>query len=588
MKTLKYFSLFIAAGLFAACSDNLTEGNGDNNDGPKTGEGYVKVAINMPTVSGSRADESFDHGSENEYAVKTGIIAFFEGVNESEATFVKAYNLKDLSGTQENNATLNNQISTVVTQIIEAPLKKESSNTMYALVILNNGTVASVNSNGELTLENGGSDITLTSSSSTIAALNGGASTSNDVEWALNVSDITSNTNGFLMLNAPLYKKNEQDSQHETQTLVPVNVYERKEQADGAIADKIYVERIVAKVDVKLDEEEAGTAGTLTVQDGIFKNDKVIFYQSSDQDNFGWVLNVTNKTTKPLRDVSEISTWIGYNDTNTGWVGTDNSLNGWNRIYWAKDNNYNTDDYTDDFTIYSSNETNQPSSWGGYTTTSNGAETVVPQYCLENTNVGTKYMENNTTAVLIKAKYIIDGNEDSDGDSFFIMDKVAKTMTETQFTNQIASILKGDGGDTYTVSIKKTLTTGGVFSGKNQLNNLLSIQKGGDSSYEINEADAAKIGEVRYYKDGACYYYTIPIQHLSSIPKLEEGVTDENYTGKYGVVRNNWYQITINSVSGPGEPEIPDPEGPVDKEEGYIKAEINVLSWAKRTQNVDL
>lgn len=586
MKTLKYFSLFIAAGLFAACSDNLTEGNGDNNDGPKTGEGYVKVAINMPTESGSRADESFDDGSENEYAVKKGIIAFFEGESESAATFVKAYNLGDLTNSQKDDAT-SGQISTVVSQVIEAPLKKVATNTMYALVILNNGNVASVGENGVLTLENGDPDITLSStSSSTIAALNGGASESTVVKWALNVSEITSNNNGFLMLNAPLYKsETSPTSQHKTQTLVPVNVYERKDQADVATADKIYVERIVAKVDVKLNEEKDGTAGTLTVKDGVFADDKVIFYQSNGQDKLGWVLNVTNKTTKPLRDVSEISNWIAYNNSNAEWVGSGNSLDGWNRTYWAKDNNYTSSEDegevpTGDFNSYSSES--QPTSWGGYTTTSGSTDAVVPQYCLENTVPGSSYWEKNTTAILIKAKYDIKG-DDQDG-SFFIMDKVATTMTEKEFTDKIAEILKGSSTDTYTVTIKKQ-ETGGKFSGATELAQLLEVNNG---DYEITVDNAAAIGEVRYYKDGVCYYFTIPIQHFSSITKSKDGVTDANYTGKYGVVRNNWYQITINSVSGPGEPEIPDPEGPVDKEEGYIKAEINVLSWAKREQGVDL
>lgn len=592
MKTLKYFSLFIAAGLFAACSDNLNEGNGDNNDGPKTGEGYVKVAINMPTVSGSRV-ESFDDGSENEYAVKKGIIAFFEGESESTATFVKAYNLGDLTNSQKDDATLG-QISTVVSQVIEAPLKKVATNTMYALVILNNGDVASVGENGVLNmLEENGDPAIILSSNSTIAALNGGASESTVVKWALNVSKITSNNNGFLMLNAPLYKsETSPTSQHKTQTLVPVNVYERKDQADVATADKIYVERIVAKVDVKLNEEKDGTAGTLTVTDGIFKDDKVIFYEK-DNSELGWVLNVTNKTTKPLRDVSEISTWIKY-EPSLDWVGTGNSLSGWNRIYWAKDNNYTskveTDVPKDDFNYYSSTSTSSSIPWGKYTTTSTSGETVVPQYCLENTASSISYWEKNTTAILIKAKYDIAGdgttNDDENDDSFFIMDKVATTMTENEITNKIAEILKGSSNDTYTVTIKKQ-ETGGKFSGKTELESLLIVTKNG-SDYSISEDDANKIGEVRYYKDGVCYYFTIPIQHFSSINKSKDGVTDTNYTGKYGVVRNNWYQITINSVSGPGEPEIPDPEGPVDKEEGYIKAEINVLSWAKREQGVDL
>jgi len=49
------------------------------------------------------------------------------------------------------------------------------------------------------------------------------------------------------------------------------------------------------------------------------------------------------------------------------------------------------------------------------------------------------------------------------------------------------------------------------------------------------------------------------------------------------------YQINVTNISGPGDPSVDTPDGESDdKDEGYIKAEINVLSWAKRTQDVEL
>lgn len=75
MKKVKYLAMLLAAGMFAACSDNLEDTGAGNAGGttPVTGEGYVKVAINMPTTSGgmSRADDGsyvdLDDGLENEY-----------------------------------------------------------------------------------------------------------------------------------------------------------------------------------------------------------------------------------------------------------------------------------------------------------------------------------------------------------------------------------------------------------------------------------------------------------------------------------------------------------------------------------------
>ena len=55
------------------------------------------------------------------------------------------------------------------------------------------------------------------------------------------------------------------------------------------------------------------------------------------------------------------------------------------------------------------------------------------------------------------------------------------------------------------------------------------------------------------------------------------------------MVRNNWYAITISKVTNLGSPVIPTPTtDDDDKVKSYISVKINILSWAKRTQNVDL
>lgn len=99
------------------------------------------------------------------------------------------------------------------------------------------------------------------------------------------------------------------------------------------------------------------------------------------------------------------------------------------------------------------------------------------------------------------------------------------------------------------------------------------------------------VGPIKYYKGGVSYYYAALIRHFNDSEAKWEA--DEAYAlkhlGRYGVVRNNWYDITINSISGPGDPAIVPPSGnPDDNAEGYIRAEINVLSWAKRSQGVEL
>lgn len=62
------------------------------------------------------------------------------------------------------------------------------------------------------------------------------------------------------------------------------------------------------------------------------------------------------------------------------------------------------------------------------------------------------------------------------------------------------------------------------------------------------------------------------------------------YLGRYGVLRNNWYEVVVNSISDPGSPVVPeiDPNIPDDVNDFYISVSVNILSWAKRVHNVDL
>jgi hypothetical protein len=65
---------------------------------------------------------------------------------------------------------------------------------------------------------------------------------------------------------------------------------------------------------------------------------------------------------------------------------------------------------------------------------------------------------------------------------------------------------------------------------------------------------------------------------------------DGNYLGRYGMVRNNWYDIQLGEILKVGSSTVPILPGTPDDEldELYIKARINILSWAKRTQSWNL
>lgn len=121
-----------------------------------------------------------------------------------------------------------------------------------------------------------------------------------------------------------------------------------------------------------------------------------------------------------------------------------------------------------------------------------------------------------------------------------------------------------------------------------------------------------RIGDVYKYVDGIAYY-EVRIQHFGddltpwndgeftvgnepkegSINTIYPTLPNQNgnYLGRYGVLRNNWYNITVNNVKRIGTPFIPAVSGvttPDDVINSYISVNINILSWAKREQGVDL
>lgn len=134
----------------------------------------------------------------------------------------------------------------------------------------------------------------------------------------------------------------------------------------------------------------------------------------------------------------------------------------------------------------------------------------------------------------------------------------------------------------------------------------------GSKLYDLLAAINAMNDIVRY--TGGVSYYTVPIRHFGDEyckwngtgtttkdvynegEKFDFAGEDSNdhavkYLGRYGLVRNNWYELNISSITALDSPVIPDNDillSDDNKEvKRYIGVEIHVLSWAKRTQNVN-
>lgn len=595
MKKVKYLAMLLAAGMFAACSDNLEDTGAGNAGGttPSTTEGYVRVAINMPTTSGGTTRSvTMSDGTTDEYAVKNAILAFFKtttttGSGETKAQFVKAY---DVTLSPAGNG--NSEVTTRYTVVQEVPMTGTEED-MYVLAILNKNALFSVeNTTGDL--QQNGTDV-LTA---------GGSNTLSDLQKTITTTADACTADGFLMLNAPLAKTATATglTLANVQTLVPVTVYENQTTAENNDAASIYVERIVAKVTLTgfdYDKENDKYTKTVTAKE----NDP--FYQ--DQVEFtGWTLSVTNNTTKAVRDVEDIATWVGndYGIVNR-FLGTTNiDAKNLYRIYWGKDCNYATnDDYSNAFTTLTNSNL---STWTWNTNTADNTKDTNEDYalyCLENTMDFKQQNQDQTTTLVLRTQYIANPNETGDNTQhFFMFGTGSQTYTTTQFLEQVKTTLSL--GSDITISLADN-ATGGTYTyipdgqdnqssyvGKKDIKTLFTLSGNTTSLTDIQaQALINALGEIKFYEHGVSYYNTVLIRHFDDL-ETPWNVASSTYTGahlgRYGVLRNNWYEIKIDEISGPGNPDIDEPEGPDDGREGYIRAEINVLSWAKRTQDVDL
>ena len=591
MKKINYLAMLLAAGMFAACSDTLEDATGGTNTNtPATGEGYVKVAINMPTTSGAstradntEANDQFTNGIADEYAVgQDNWIVFFSGTSESDATIVGWSQLTSLGFSDANTDPSN------ITTTSEAVVEKVPLNTKYALVILNANGLLTQETTGE------GEQATSTLKINSTAATNL-ASFTTALENQQLSNYIKGNNKYFLMSNAPIAKVGGGDSNLSTgqavTTLVEVKVYDDEQEAQSAPSNQIYVERAVAKVTI------ANTfPKTISVEDNNPLKGSAIALQA-------WTLDNTNKSVKMVRDVTGWNSWVSIKNTTANK--SDNRFFGKEsdpfRVYWAIDGNYDATD-TDDLKSIAAGTT---STDGWYTTVVDGSNNPTVAYCFENTfatttdNNGELDDASKATRVLFKVKVTPNikedgtsvGSDETAAEDFILFGNTTAVYTKTTFVNYLkAYVLK----DEETITINPSISAGQEYTTAESLysteNENVPLFTAGVTSTNAQTVLNALGGNIRFYDDGVMFFHAATIKHFGEeYTKLKESAleTNESYLGRYGVVRNNWYELNVNTV-GIGLPVIPDDDEKLDEEEAYINCQINVLSWAKRSQSVDL
>ena len=598
MKIKHLFGLAVIAAMTASCSSNEDLGTAGPGTGTnEAGVGYATFTINLPTTSGTRAasDPTFDPGSDYEYKVNDATLLIFkkgeptkegETPKEGDYTFVESAELGSMAPWKDPNET-----GVTTHAKITAKLEHvDKTDGYYALVLLNNGTGDNVK-------------VTLPKKGDTFSAWNVDTNTNKDKDKEA-TNKIANTNNGFYMANAPLFNNNN------VTTLVAIDknkIYPTEEQAAKSAATDVYVERGLAKVTLKTGTAATGKTdanGAYTVANGAYKDDKVTIEN--------WALDVTNKKTFPIHNVDGLATDTDYKeiwsntDTPAGSNGAttqrfvDNKDTKAKRVYWGKDPNY------DNTNLCKTDEAGKTAREADFKYVKNAdvtADPAKPLYCLENTFNLANMMQGQTTRIVFKAKYIPNGI--TENTNFYKIGKNTAIWNEDNLVKEIkaavASVVSGAAGKT-TVTLNapnNNITAAGThyITADNISVTDATITITPENIKAINTQlglkEAEKVG-ISTYAGGESYYIA-RIKHFGDdLTSWESGQAyDKNnleYLGRYGVLRNNWYELTVQSVSGPGYPSVPEvkPNTPDDEDDNYINVSVKILSWAKRSQDVNL
>lgn len=563
MKKQFLLAFGLASMLLAGCSDSDNVADGGNTPDPNA-TGYLSLKVALPSTSGyagraatDATDQSNDqeyHGAAKEYKVQSIDLVCFDATNK----VVKYLPLTDAELGWSTPSTPDSGTDGITTEKV-LPVQEVPSTVASVLVLVNKPS------------------LTIRENSTTFDDLYN--------QVLLSTVDLVggASKDKFFMTNSPLSIG--------TDSTLLVKVQPQKTQA-AAIADTrvVNVERAVGKV--SLSHVTGGKWATTyddwkyTLSATGYADDEVVFNN--------WILDNTNTKTYLIRHYN--TAWesrentIGqrFRSTTKNYVGSQGAMMA--RTYWAQDPNYNTDE-----------SLNAAGSIDGAMND--------PQYCFENTFDVKRMKGTNTTRVLLEATYTPSGF--TSGDTWYRVGEAIKARKADYINGLISQALANAGLSALgTVTVNEAT----LKAGKNEIKEGILLGLTAANKEDQIKAIKNALGSITAFKNGKCYY-EVRVQHFgkkytpwgeengapsvggggekfydyTSFADSELGTMENNYLGRYGIVRNNWYDLQLGEIKAPGSPTKPDLSDKADDEQKYyIQATVKIMDWAVRKQTVDL
>ena len=534
----------------------------------------IKINLNFPKKldQSSRALAGFADGTPAEHNVKNCIVRFYDATKKYlGSTTMTEEDFEDVGTTTDN-----------ITKAGEVTFRSVSK-PAYVVAIVNDRTATESLGNIEQNTIDDLKNMVVYDEANALG------SSTNSLIYPLSSTANVENSN-FLMTNSTYKEGNEivQEVRLPEKSVVEITASMEDEDAFAQITNPavIYVERVVAKVNLNMNLVAANNKEvTVEGKTGVYQ----LKYTTTGEEEgdwapyaihvLGWGLNATNKSFYPLKRIQ--SNWVA------SWYGT-------GRSFWANDKNHGTPG-----TYLTTNLLETPGF--NYVSTNydlnyrkldqiNGAINT-PEYCYENT-VGANPTDNSVTHAVIKVRYMeqnANGAWDYVPENEYVYRINQVIWNETNFKKHIASYLI----DKYIYKVGDTqldqdglaemleFSVDAVTAEVNTItmDETVSVfEKNGTTEVNVtNWKPVANPGTIVAYKDGFCYY-TIPIKHFEVVKNAE---------GHYGVVRNHWYELTVTSIAGFGEPGTGNPIIPEEEQlkDWAVKCNINILAWSKVTQD---
>lgn len=588
----KYLT-FLFPFLLTACADTDGLNNGPSWNADSTG--YVALNICLPATGGAgmraSSDGTLTDGEKKEYAVNDATLVLFAGNNEEEALFEGAYMVPARFTTDGSSSQV------TVSSRVTRKIRQVEHGNVYAYVILNGICT------GVVDTEDGAATDDIQHTALTVKTKDGTVTLSRQTpvtfrKFQQYVTDATDTRHGFLMTNAPLYNTAAGTNTVQTLSLIaPDRIKLTPEEAEREAATEVYVERVMAKVCLVDGRDTAKRQYSVTNDAGLTTTYNVELKN--------WVLDNTNRSAYLTRHATtaDFKTWAGLKNVKadaTRFIGatavaTTGDYRTFVRTHWAKDVNYDKNYPADMSRLSDGNEAAVNGALGADN----------PQYCFENTFDVERMTIDNTTRAILAAQFVENGKKPAD---LYLYDN--DTTTLANVANMKADITAAINA--MEVVKARGTATNLIFEEVNAHLRRVKSFTIGSVSYAANATDAAvlkvfntvysNIGDINIYKNGMVYYQ-IRVKHfgddLTPWNRGEAKVTttdtypvvnrDANYLGRYGILRNNWYELNVATVNRLGYPAIPPlTDKPDDLLNEYISVIVNIQPWVKKGKEIVL